>query len=114
MVQLVETTDLNNLFMQKKIKNLTGQKIRLFRKQRGWTQDRLASSLQRLGVPITRSLIANIETQRLRRHRLPTGPVCQHLAEFRCCLFFYDEPMLVDIQNDFNRIPEPVEPWKFD
>jgi transcriptional regulator with XRE-family HTH domain len=113
MVQLVETTDLNNLFMQKKIKNLTGQKIRLFRKQRGWTQDRLATSLQSFGVPITRSIIANIETQRCAVTDCQLARIASTLR-VPLLLFFYDEPMLVDIQNDFNRIPEPVEPWKFD
>lgn len=46
------------------LKNLTGANIRLFREKRGWTQQRLAESLQRLGIPITRDVIANIETQR--------------------------------------------------
>ena len=48
----------------KKIKNLTGSKIRLFRKERGWTQSRLAISLQGMGTRITRCVIANVETQR--------------------------------------------------
>ena len=46
------------------VKNLTGLKIRLFREKRGWTQQRLAESLQKTGVSITRDVIANIETQR--------------------------------------------------
>jgi DNA-binding XRE family transcriptional regulator len=50
--------------MNPNAKNLTGQKIRLYRKQRGWTQNMLAASLQKMGVPITRHIIANIETQR--------------------------------------------------
>jgi transcriptional regulator with XRE-family HTH domain len=39
--------------MNPKTKNLTGQKIRLYRKQRGWTQNMLAASLQKMGVPIS-------------------------------------------------------------
>jgi transcriptional regulator with XRE-family HTH domain len=50
--------------MNPKAKNLTGQKIRFFRNQRGWTQEALAESLQKMGIPITRHIIANIETQR--------------------------------------------------
>jgi len=47
-----------------KIKNLTGQKIRQFRTNRRWTQAKLASKLQKIGICITRDVIANIETQR--------------------------------------------------
>ena len=45
-------------------KNLTGPQIRLFREKRGWTQHQLAKSFQKAGVPITRDIIASIETQR--------------------------------------------------
>lgn len=45
-------------------KNLTGPQIRLFRKRRGWTQHRLAESFKKAGIPITRDIIASIETQR--------------------------------------------------
>ena len=47
-----------------KVKNLTGQKIRQFRTNRRWTQAKLASKLQNMGVCITRNVVANIETQR--------------------------------------------------
>ena len=46
------------------IKNLTGQNIRWLRKSRKITQHRLADVFQKMGIPITRSIIANIETQR--------------------------------------------------
>lgn len=46
------------------VKNLTGSMIRQFREQRGWTQYELANGFRKLGVPITRCIIANIETQR--------------------------------------------------
>jgi transcriptional regulator with XRE-family HTH domain len=65
MVPVVEAN--SNLIMtrdRRGIKNLTGLKIRLFREKRGWTQHRLAESLQKTGVSITRDVIANIETQR--------------------------------------------------
>jgi len=45
-------------------KNLAGPQIRLFREERGWTQHTFAKLLRRIGVPITRDIIANIETQR--------------------------------------------------
>jgi transcriptional regulator with XRE-family HTH domain len=46
------------------VKNLTGLMIRQFREKRGWTQYQLADSFRKMGVPITRCIIANIETQR--------------------------------------------------
>jgi transcriptional regulator with XRE-family HTH domain len=45
-------------------KNLTGLRIRMFREKRGWCQRELAEALSEIGVPITRDIIANIETQR--------------------------------------------------
>jgi transcriptional regulator with XRE-family HTH domain len=45
-------------------RNLTGQQIRFFRRQRKWTQQKLAEALQKMGLPITRHVIANIETLR--------------------------------------------------
>jgi transcriptional regulator with XRE-family HTH domain len=47
-----------------KAKNIAGQKIRRFRAQRRWTQAKLASMLRKLGIHITRNMIANVETQR--------------------------------------------------
>ena len=46
------------------VKNLTGLMIRQFREKRGWTQHQLADAFRKMGVPITRCIIANIETQR--------------------------------------------------
>lgn len=46
------------------VKNLTRLMIRQFREKRGWTQYQLADSFCKMGVPITRCIIANIETQR--------------------------------------------------
>ena len=48
----------------KRKKNLTGSKIRFYRKQRKWSQNRMASILQARGIDISRQIIANIETQR--------------------------------------------------
>ena len=45
-------------------KNLTGLMIRQCREKRGWTQYQLADSFRKMGVPVTRYVIANIETQR--------------------------------------------------
>ena len=51
---------------EKTNKNLAGQRIRSFRKKRKWTQHGLASVFQKMGVPITREIIANVEAQRSR------------------------------------------------
>jgi len=45
-------------------RNLTGPQIRLAREKRGWTQHRLAEMFKKAGIPITRDIIASIETQR--------------------------------------------------
>lgn len=45
-------------------KNLTGPQIRLAREKRGWTQHRLAEMFKKAGIPVTRDIIASIETQR--------------------------------------------------
>jgi transcriptional regulator with XRE-family HTH domain len=49
-----------------KIKNLSGQRIRFFRKKLKWTQHELAAVFQKMGIPITRNIIANVEIQRIR------------------------------------------------
>jgi transcriptional regulator with XRE-family HTH domain len=49
-----------------KIRNLTGQQIQAFRKKRKWSQRRLAAVIREMGAPITREIIANLETQRTR------------------------------------------------
>ncbi len=95
--------------MNPKVKNLTGQKIRLFRKQRGWTQNMLAESLQKMGVPITRYIIANIETQRC------SVTDCQ-LASFAkalripLLLFFPDDANLADFDSAFSVNPPSENP----
>jgi transcriptional regulator with XRE-family HTH domain len=46
-----------------KAKNLAGPKIRFIRKKRQWTQCELAAEFEKMGVRITRQIIANVETQ---------------------------------------------------
>ena len=95
--------------MNPKAKNLTGHKIRFFRNQRGWTQEALAESLQKMGIPITRHIIANIETQR--------SPVtdCQ-LAFIAKALqvpllsFFFDDADLADLGSTVGVKPPSVKP----
>ena len=45
-------------------KNLVGSQIRQLREKRGWTQQRLSESFKKAGIPISRDIIASIETQR--------------------------------------------------
>ncbi|HUZ06016.1 MAG TPA: helix-turn-helix transcriptional regulator [Candidatus Paceibacterota bacterium] len=45
---------------------MTGQQIQAFRKKRKWSQRRLAAIIREMGAPITREIIANLETQRSR------------------------------------------------
>ena len=49
-----------------KIRNLSGKRIRFFRKRQKWTQDKLATVLEKMGFPITRNIIASVEMQRTR------------------------------------------------
>jgi transcriptional regulator with XRE-family HTH domain len=48
------------------VRNLTGQQIRAFRRNRKWSQSKLATAIQEMGAPMTREIIANLETQRTR------------------------------------------------
>jgi transcriptional regulator with XRE-family HTH domain len=45
-------------------KNLVGSQIRQLREKRGWTQKQLSESFKKAGIPISRDIIASIETQR--------------------------------------------------
>jgi transcriptional regulator with XRE-family HTH domain len=50
----------------KPIRNLSGKRIRFFRKRQKWTQRKLAEVLKKMGVPVTRDIIASVEMQRTR------------------------------------------------
>jgi len=52
--------------IQAKIRNLTGQQIQTFRRNRKWSQSKLAGVIRTMGVPMTREIIANLETRRTR------------------------------------------------
>jgi transcriptional regulator with XRE-family HTH domain len=54
----------SKLQMPSGAKNLVGLKIRQIREKRGWTQHQLAEAFKKVGILITRDIIANIETQR--------------------------------------------------
>jgi transcriptional regulator with XRE-family HTH domain len=90
--------------MNPKTKNLTGQKIRLYRKQRGWTQNMLAASLQKMGVPITRHIIANIETQRRSVTDCQLAFIAKALR-IPLLLFFSDDTNLAEFNNAFSVNP---------
>jgi len=49
-----------------KIRNLTGQQIQTFRRNRKWSQSKLAGVIRTMGAPMTREIIANLETRRTR------------------------------------------------
>jgi hypothetical protein len=51
---------------QAKIRNLSGPRIRFFRKKQKWTQHKLAVVFHKMGVPMTRDIIASVEMQRTR------------------------------------------------
>jgi transcriptional regulator with XRE-family HTH domain len=51
---------------QKQIRNLSGKRIRFFRKRQKWTQHKLAAVLKKMGIPFTRDIIASVEMQRTR------------------------------------------------
>ena len=44
--------------------NVVGRNVSRERFQRGWTQDELATKMQLLGCPMTRDILASIETRR--------------------------------------------------
>lgn len=44
--------------------NVVGKSVAKFRRQRGWTQEELAASLQLLGWNVTSQFLAKIETGR--------------------------------------------------
>ena len=45
-------------------KNVIGQNVTKWRYQRGWTQEELVTKLQLARCPVTRDILANIETRR--------------------------------------------------
>ncbi len=49
-----------------KIRNLTGQQIQTFRRNQKWSQSKLAGVIRTMGAPMTREIIANLETRRTR------------------------------------------------
>lgn len=49
-----------------RIRNLTGQQIQAFRRNRKWSQSKLAGVIRTMGAPMTREIIANLETRRTR------------------------------------------------
>jgi len=49
-----------------RIRNLTGQQIQAFRRKRKWSQSKLAGVIRTMGAPMTREIIANLETRRTR------------------------------------------------
>ena len=79
-----------------KIKNLTGPKIRFYRKQQKWTQQTLADHLQAMRVGISRQIIANIETQRCTVTDCEIASIAKTL-KIPIVLFFSD-----DVLADFS------------
>ncbi len=49
-----------------RIRNLTGQQIRAFRRNQKWSQSKLAEVIRTMGASMTREIIANLETRRTR------------------------------------------------
>jgi transcriptional regulator with XRE-family HTH domain len=47
-----------------KDRNLAGRQIRAHRRKLGWTQDELANAVQKFGISMSRTSIANFETRR--------------------------------------------------
>ncbi len=57
--------------------NIIKQKVKRLRCQNGWTQNELVAKLQLLGCPVTRDILANIET----RHSSLTDKQIKYFAE---------------------------------
>ena len=94
MVLVVAKTVLKTKSM--KTKNLTGPKIRFYRKQRKWTQQTLADHLQAMREGISRQIIANIETQRCAVTDCEIASIAKAL-KIPIVLFFSD-----DVPADFS------------
>ena len=95
--------------MNPKAKNLTGRKIRFFRNHRGWTQEALAKSLQKTGIPITRHIIANIETQRSSVTDCQLAFIAKAL-QVPLLSFFFDDADLADFGSTIVVKPPTKEP----
>jgi transcriptional regulator with XRE-family HTH domain len=57
------------------LSDTVGEQIKLWRKRRGWTRERLGEECGRLGLPLTEAIITNIESGRLtsaKRRRMVT------------------------------------------
>jgi transcriptional regulator with XRE-family HTH domain len=66
-----------------KIKNCSGQQIQTIRKKRKWSQKQLAIIMRNIGVPITREIIAGIES---RRHCVKDYQLIFFAKALRCSL----------------------------
>jgi transcriptional regulator with XRE-family HTH domain len=92
-----------------KTKNLTGPRILFYRHQRGWTQHTLASTLQAMGIKITRCMIANIETQRSTVTDCQIAGIAKALRIPVVLFFCDDKPADFDGALEVPSLPQAVK-----
>ena len=92
-----------------KIRNLTGQQIRAFRRNRKWSQSKLAGVIRTMGAPMTREIIANLETRRTRVKDYDLVLVAKAL-QIPMDSLFPDEAGVTNSPDDFNNNPQSQNP----
>ena len=92
-----------------KIRNLTGQQIQAFRRNRKWSQRKLAGAIRTMGAPMTREIIANLETQRTRVKDYDLVLVAKAL-QIPMDSLFPEEARKTNSPDAFNNNPQSQNP----
>jgi transcriptional regulator with XRE-family HTH domain len=92
-----------------RIRNLTGQQIQVFRRNRKWSQSKLAGVIRTMGAPMTREIIANLETRRTRVKDYDLVLVAKAL-QIPMDSLFPGEARAINFPDAFNNNPQSQNP----
>ena len=92
-----------------RIRNLTGQQIRALRRNRKWSQSKLAGVIRTMGAPMTREIIANLETRRTRVKDYDLVLIAKAL-QIPMDSLFPDEARTTNFPDAFNNNPQSQNP----
>ena len=92
-----------------RIRNLTGQQIRALRRNRKWSQSKLAGVIRTMGAPMTREIIANLETRRTRVKDYDLVLIAKAL-QIPMDSLFPDEARTTIFRDAFNNNPQSQNP----